>query len=167
PSSGNRAPPSAALRPCGSWGCHRQLAPCASFASFDVCSGWSKRVGTAPVRRGALLAQGTDAQLGKLLRCHFSRSIAHQVGAALGFRKGDHVADALAAGDQHGYAVHSKRDAAMGRGAELQRVEEKSKLTPRLLVLDPQGSEYSALHFGIVETNRAPANLKAIQDQVV
>jgi hypothetical protein len=55
----------------------------------------------------------------------------------------------------------------VGGRAELQRVEEEAELRPGLLVADAERAEDLRLHVGVVEADRAAADLEAVEHEVV
>src|SRR5690606_32366057 len=111
--------------------------------------------------------EDSDTELHQLLRRHAARRVAHQIGGLLGLREGDDIAEALALRQQHHQAIHAEGDAAVGRRAELQGVEEEAELLPGLLFTDAEGAEHLLLHDGIVETDRAAGDLEAVEHEFV
>ena len=90
------------------------------------------------VRAGSGLRLGcrgpaVDAGLLALLGRDRRRGVGQRVVAAAGLRERDDVADRLVAAEQHDDAVPAERDAAVRRGAELERVEQEAELLLRLL----------------------------------
>src|SRR5712691_11346984 len=73
----------------------------------------------------------TDMQLAQLLLVDRRRSVREQVLRALGFGKGDHVADGFRAGHHCDDAVQAEGDASVRRCAVLQRLEQESELLLR------------------------------------
>jgi len=64
-----------------------------------------------------------DVELAELLEIGFGGGVGHHFHAAVVFREGDHIADAVFAGDQHHEAVEAQGNASVGRGAELEGFE--------------------------------------------
>src|SRR5262245_24535345 len=77
---------------------------------------------------GRSLGLGVDARLLALLGRDRRRGAGQRVVAAARLGEGDHVADRVAAGQQGADAVPSERDAAVRRGAVLERLEQEAEL---------------------------------------
>src|SRR5207247_8311359 len=60
-----------------------------------------------------------------------------------------------------------ERDPAVRRRAHGQRVEKEAELRTLLLGRDLQQVEHARLHLGLVDSNRAAADLVAVRDEVV
>ena len=72
------------------------------------------------------------------------------------------------AGEQHGDdPVQPDRDAAVRRGAVLERVEQEAELLLRLRLVDAHHREDALLHVLAVDTDRPAAELAAVADDVV
>src|SRR5687768_16854517 len=97
----------------------------------------------------------------------FRRRLGEQAGRGLGLGEGDYVADRVSARHQHGEAVDAKGDAAMRRRAVLERLEQEAELVLRLLGIDAEHPEHRRLHLLAVYANRATADLRAVQHEVV
>ena len=54
-----------------------------------------------------------------------------------------------------------------GGAPSLQRVEQEAELLARLVVADAERLEHARLHLGIVQTDRAAADLEAVEHEVV
>ena len=63
--------------------------------------------------------------------------------------------------------VDAERDAAVRRRAVAQRVEQEAEARLGLLLGDPERLEDLLLHVGAVDTDRAAADLRAVEDEVV
>ena len=74
------------------------------------------------------------------------RRISHQVLCGGSFREGDDFADRFFAGEEHDHAVDAESDAAVGRRAVGQRVEEKAKAATQLLFGEAEGFEDAFLN---------------------
>src|SRR5215472_5288909 len=75
----------------------------------------------------------SESQFLELFRIDRRRRARHQVAGALILRERDHVADVGGAGQHHGPAVQSQRDAAVWRRAEFQRIEQEAEALLRLV----------------------------------
>ena len=64
-------------------------------------------------------------------------------------------------------AVEAERDAAMRRRAVLQRVEQEAELAPLVFGADAERRENARLHVRLMDTHGAPADLPAVQHDVV
>src|SRR6478609_3947962 len=75
--------------------------------------------------RGELrvLVGGLDVNLAQQLVLDLARAVGHEVGSLVVFREGDHLADAVLAGDEHGDSVEAEGKAAVRRRAETERVK--------------------------------------------
>ena len=69
--------------------------------------------------------------------------------------------------EQHDDAVQAQRDAAMGRRAIRQRVEEESEAVAQLFFAKAERFEQSFLNILAVNSNAARAQFDAVQHQVV
>jgi hypothetical protein len=76
---------------------------------------------------------------------------------------GNHVADGSLARQDHHQAVQAERDAAVRRRAVFQRFQQKSRSGGALLFAESQRGEHLRLHVAAVNTNRARAQLRAVQ----
>ncbi|MCU5786542.1 hypothetical protein B27N_01545 [Alcanivorax marinus] len=103
----------------------------------------------------------------KLLIIHRRRGVGHQAGGGLGFREGDHVTDRVAAGHQHHHAVQAEGQTTVGRRAVFQAVQQEAEFLLRFLVADAQGLEHHPLHLRTVDTDRAAAQLGAVEHHIV
>ena len=85
----------------------------------------------------------------------------------LGLREGDDLADVLLAGEDRHQPVDAEREAAVRRGAVLERVEEEAEPLLRLLVADAEQAEDARLQLGLVDPDRPGAELPPVEHQVV
>jgi len=106
-------------------------------------------------------------ELRQLLGAYRIRCVRHRIRTALRLRERDHVAKTLATREEHDQPIHAERDAAVGRRAIAQRLEQKAELRLRLVGSDPECAEYLFLHDGIVKPDRAAAELEPVQHQIV
>src|SRR2546428_1890082 len=111
--------------------------------------------------RSTLRLAQANVQLAQLLLVHGRRRMREQALRALGFGKGDHVADGFGARHHGDDAIEAEGDAAVRRRAVLQRLEQKSELLLRFLGPDRKRAEHLRLHFLAVDAHRAPADLRA------
>ena len=89
-------------------------------------------------------------QFAQLFFVHRVRRLGHEAGGALGLGEGDHVADRLGAGHQRDQPIQPEGQAAVGRRAELQRVEQEAEFFLGFLGADVEraGTPCSALPGG-------------------
>src|SRR5687767_4747310 len=93
--------------------------------------------------------------------------VLHRIDAGLRLREGDDLADVLGPREGHDRAIHACRDAAVGRGAELERVEERAETLGRLLLGGPHHLEDPLLDRPLVDTDAPATELAAVDDEVV
>ena len=91
----------------------------------------------------------------------------HEVGAGLGFGERDDVADGLAVEHEHDEAVDAQGDAAVGRGAEAEGIEEEGEFFLGVFGRDAQEAEDFRLYILLVDTDGAAAEFDAVEDDVV
>src|SRR5256712_7192612 len=108
-----------------------------------------------------------DAQLLELLWVHRRGGVGHQALGLLRFGEGDHVADGVGPTQQHNQAVQAERDAAVRRGAVLQRVQQKPEFGLRFVLADPKQIKELALNLPAVVADAAPADFGPVQDEIV
>src|SRR3989442_4679513 len=84
-----------------------------------------------------------------------------------GFRERNHVAQASRAREQHHHAVESDREAAVGRRARLEAVEEEPEAGLGVPGREPEQREHLALYRRISDADGPRAELVAIVDRVV
>src|SRR5258708_1423542 len=101
----------------------------------------------------ALRLAQADVQLAQLLLVHRRRRVREQVLRALGFWKGDDVADRFGAGHHRDDAVEAERDAAVRRRAVLERVQQEAEFLLRLFGADRQRAEHLRLHLLAVDAH--------------
>src|SRR5215472_18311335 len=116
---------------------------------------------------GRLRPGAFQVELLQLLIIDLGRCAGHQISPLLRLGEGNHVADRLTVGEQHGQPVHPDRDPAVGRSSELERVEEEPELRPGLLLADSHRLEDLSLHGRLVNADRAAADLEAVEHHVV
>src|SRR5690606_28830738 len=119
-------------------------------------------LGRTPSRR-----RHRQTQLGELLGSEGRGGAGERVLAALALGEGDGVADGGGARQQHDHAVEPPGDAAVGRHAVGERVEEEPEAPPGLLRPDADGGEHALLYVLPVDAQRSAAHLVAVQDEVV
>ena len=95
------------------------------------------------------------------------RRAGQRIGAAGRLRERDHVADLLAPGEQRDDPVDAHRDPAVRRRAVAQRVEQEAEPRLGLLRADPEQLEHALLDLEPVDTDRAAADLGAVEHEVV
>src|SRR4051812_18289943 len=95
-----------------------------------------------------------EGQLVQLFLVHRCWSACQWVGLAGGLWEGDYLSDAVAAAQHRDYAVDSEGDAAVGRCAVLQGVEEEAEALLSVRLADPECGEHLPLHVGPVDTDR-------------
>jgi len=106
-------------------------------------------------------------QVAELPRVHGAGRAGHQLLAAIVFREGNDVANRVGSGDEHDEAVDAEGDAAVGRRAEAEGVQQMPE--ERLLVglADPERGEHLPLQIGLVDSQAAAAEFESIEDDVV
>ena len=95
------------------------------------------------------------------------RGAGHQVGRALGFREGDHLADIRLLREQRHGAVDAGRHAAVRRRTQLERVEHVPELGALLLLADAEHPEDALLQLALMDADAAAADLPAVAGKVV
>src|SRR5215475_7214776 len=113
------------------------------------------------------LRQGLDFQLGQLSRRHGARGIGHEIGPARHLREGDHFAQRFGLREEHHGPVESDGDSAVRRRAVTERVQEEAEFFARLFFAHSERLEDSRLYVRAVDSDRAAAQLGAVEDQVV
>src|SRR3954452_20631023 len=136
---------------------------CLSVA-FDVGSRLDGRLVGRPGRWRRLLV---DAGLAPLRHGDRRRRAGERVSAGRRLRERDDVADRLGAGDVLADPVPAERDPAVRRRPVLERLEQEAELALRLLLRQSEDAEDALLQFAFVDTQRATADLAAVQDDVV
>src|SRR5690349_7104906 len=121
----------------------------------------------ARVLRSRRLRHRVDTGLLALGRGDRTGGTGERVAAGGGLGKRDHVADALGTGQQGNQPVDPERDAAVRRRAVREGVEQEPELAAGLLVGQADHVEDPLLHLGPVDTDRAPADLRAVEHDVV
>ena len=96
-------------------------------------------------------------QLSQLLLGDRGRRVGHQVDGFGGLGEGDDLAQTGRSGQQHDDAVEAEGDAAVGRRAVLQSVEEEAEAGASFLVADAKRLEYLLLHVLAMNTDGAGA----------
>ena len=95
------------------------------------------------------------------------RCAGQRVTSARRLREGDHLTDVLAAADDRDDPIEAHRDAPVRRGAVAKRVEQEAEPGLRLVGADPDQLEHPLLDVGAVVSDRAAADLIAVEHQVV
>src|SRR5690606_27697456 len=117
--------------------------------------------------RSGLRTADPDTDLTQLLRRDLAGRPGQRAGRRLRLRERDHLPDALLAGHQHDEAIEPESDAAHRRRAVLQRTQQEPELFLRLLAADLEQLEDGRLHRLVVDTDRAAADLVAVEHEVV
>src|SRR5579859_4068580 len=108
-----------------------------------------------------------ELQFPQLLRIDSRGRVAHQVGSAGSLRERDHLANIRLTAHQRNCTVPAERDPAVRWSTAFESVEQKSEAGPRLLFGDAERAEHPPLNVGPVNTNRAAAQLRAVQHHVI
>ena len=116
---------------------------------------------------GLLLPGALDVDLAELLEVDFGGAVRHEVGAFVIFGEGDDFADAVFAADEHGDAVEAEGEAAVGRGAEAEGVEEVAEFFLLFFWGDAEDAEHFGLEVFFVDADGAAAEFVAVEDDVV
>ena len=95
------------------------------------------------------------------------RCATHQALGSLGLREGHDLADVRLARQQHDDSVESRRDAAVGRGAVLEGLQQESEALLGLLVRDAKDFEYLALHLAAMDPDAPRTELVPVHHHVV
>jgi hypothetical protein len=103
----------------------------------------------------------------QLLVVHAGRRVHHQIHRLLRLGEGDHVADAVAAGQQHHEAVGADGEAAVRRRAVFQRADQMAEAALDLGFGQTQDLEHPRLEGRIVDPDAAAAQLGAVEHDVV
>src|ERR1700760_90322 len=90
-----------------------------------------------------------------------------RVGAAGGFGEGDDLPDVVAPGQDRNDAVDPEGDAAVRGCAGLQSVQEEPEARLAPLLVDAKEPEDARLHVGAMVTDRAAADLVAVEHEVI
>src|SRR6188472_4083855 len=98
---------------------------------------------SAACRSASAIRDRADPKLGELIRAHGARRVAHEIGTLLCLRERDHVADAVRASEQHGEAIHSKRNSTVRGSAVAQRGKQESELLLRFRLADAECAEHA------------------------
>ena len=106
-------------------------------------------------------------QLPQLPLIHGAGGAGHEAAGLGGLGKGDDFADVVHARQQHHEPVQAQGQAAMGRGAVAEGIEQEAELGARFGLADAQGPEHAALGFGVMDADAAAAHLVAVEHQVV
>ena len=108
-----------------------------------------------------------QVQFVQLRLVHTAGRFGQQALAALRLGKCDHIADIVRARQQHHQPVQAECDSAVRRRTVFQRLEEKSEPILRLLPGNIQQVKYLRLHLRVMNTNRAAADFRTVDDQVI
>src|SRR3954447_23486243 len=100
-----------------------------------------------------------DAELAQLRLVNRGRRPGEEVEARRGLGKGDHVADRLRSAEALDDAVDAVGDAAVRRGAVAKRLQKEAEAGLGGLAVDAEGGEDLRLHLGVVDADRATAQL--------
>src|SRR3546814_8310324 len=105
--------------------------------------------------------EGAQAEVGQLLRVDGGGRAGHGVDARLGLREGDDLADVLLAGEDGHQAVDAEGEAAVGRRAVAERLEEEPEAALGLLLVDAEQVEDPLLEGRLMDPDRAGAQLRS------
>src|SRR5258708_2600193 len=98
---------------------------------------------------------------------HIRWRFGHQVLGFGGFAEGDDFANGSFSRQEHGHAVDTERDAAVGRRAVGKRIEEEAEAFAQLLFCQAERFEKALLNILAVDSNAAGAELVAVQNKIV
>src|SRR5699024_652334 len=104
---------------------------------------------------------GVDPGLLALLRRDRCRSGGQRIEAVAGLGERDDLADRVLPREQRHDPVPAEGDAAMGRGAELERLEQEAELLLRLLLADPHQAEDALMHGRVMDPDGDAADAAA------
>src|SRR5664280_940985 len=112
--------------------------------------------------RCSRLRYGVDARLGPLGRRNGRRRAGKRVTAGGGLRKSDHVPDGVRTGEPLAEPVQAEGDSAVRRRAVAKRLQQEAELCVGLHPAQSDHVEHPLLHLGPVDTDRAAADLLAV-----
>src|SRR5450631_204212 len=115
----------------------------------------------------ASLHHGVDAGFFEILRRDGSGCAGERVATRRRLRERYHLADRLGARKHREHAVPPERDAAVRRRPEGEGLEQEAELRLRFFRRQADHVEYPLLHLAAVDTDRAAADLAAVQHDVV
>lgn len=95
------------------------------------------------------------------------RGVEHHVAAGVVLREGDVVADRVRAAEERAEPVETEGQTSVRGRTELEGVHQEAELLLRPLGREAQALEDLRLQFGVVDTDRAAADLRAVADEVV
>ena len=116
---------------------------------------------------GGLLCCALDVKLAELLEISFCRRLGHHFYTTVVFRKGDDVADAIFAGDEHDEAVEAKGNAPVRRRAEFEGLQDVAKEELLFLLIDAKNAEHLGLKIGLMNSKATAADLDAVEHDIV
>src|SRR5262249_20006705 len=108
-----------------------------------------------------------DVKLLELLGLDGPRSLGERIGSLLRLGEGDDLADRALAAKDRAEAVQAHAEAAVGRGAVIEGVEQEAELAVLLLVVEAHESEDLALEVGAVVADGARREFHSIEDEIV
>src|SRR6185503_7344654 len=90
----------------------------------------------------------------------------HEIDRICGLGKRNHFTNRRLAAEDRDDTVEPERNAAVRRGAVLERLEEEAKPELRVLFRNPERAEDPRLDCRAVDSDAAAANLRAVEHQV-
>src|SRR3954471_17338800 len=110
------------------------------FRRALICSGWRPpSTNMMMTLLALLLRRDFDSELAELPLIDVARRLGHKIDHAIGFREGDHFADAFFAGDQHDDAVKAESDPAVWRSPEAKGAEKVAEKRLLISVVNAEG----------------------------
>src|SRR5690606_2374350 len=133
----------------------------------SVCTFEPQRLRSAHRRCSGGRGEDLEGEVLELGGVDRGGGLGHRVDAGLWRREGDDLADVLLAGQDGHQAVDAEGEAAVGRGAVAERRQEEAEAPLRLLLVDAEQVEDPLLQVGLVDPDRAGAELPAVEDEVI
>src|SRR4029078_3444622 len=95
------------------------------------------------------------------------RRVAHQIDGLRRLRERNYFANRRLTGQQRADPIEAERQATVRRRAVFERFQEEAEAVLRILIRQTEQAEHLGLRVAVVNTNRAAAELPAVEDDVV
>jgi len=93
--------------------------------------------------------------------------IGQRIGGGLCLRKGDDLANTLDAAHEHRQPIQPEGDTAVRWATITQGIQQEAEFEPRLLGADSEQPEHGRLHFLAENTDRAAADFRPVEHEVI